>query len=444
MKKNYRFFIFFLSLVLILTWSCSRVFSQGIRLNVLKDVYVLPAAELVTTKTYPDIIEMENKYIKVSILPNRGRLIFAYLFKPTGNTQIYTSTRPSPTMTPAGYVVEFGGYYLSIPWNPRARQPYDLKYKIVDETSKKAKVYIWGKDPLRKLFLESWVTVKAGSSLVKIKVKITNKSRRKWRINLSDYLVLTPGGKFTENTFLLLPAKKVVIGKSEKEWMGRKGSVVNWPQSWVKLSNFEKLGSFSVATDKMQFPFVGISNLDRGDAFIKLWEPANFFDSLTIWSWGKEYKRIKGAAPTVNFENKKRKLVLAPKKEISFNVYFYSLRAMREIGLANRSFAGWVDTDKKTYDLAKDTYINVSSQIGATREYKNVSVVYFLCKEKEKIGRGVWGEDVRILSPDKVYKTNFKINIGSLKKGKYILKIRIFDPENKVIFQGESPVFTVK
>lgn len=443
MRKNYKFVVIVFLLVFILNWSCSQVFSQEVKVNILKDVYVLPAAELVTTKTYPDIIEIENKYIKVSLLPNRGRLVFTYLFKPTGHTQIYTTTRPSPTMTPAGYVVEFGGYYLSIPWNPRARQPYDLKYKIVEETPKKAKVYIWGKDPLKRLLLESWVSIRAGSSLVEIKAKITNQGKRKWRIDLSDYLVVASGEGLTKNSLLLLPTKEVVIGKSEKEWMGKEGSVVSWPQDWVKWSKFEKLGSFSVVTDKMQAPFVGVANPDRGDTFLKLWEPADFFDNLTIWSWGREYEKIKGGTPTVNFENKKKKLVLAPREKISFNIYFYALRAIREVKLANKSFAGWVDTDKKTYNLSKDTRINVSSQIGTTGEYKDISVVYFLCKKGEEIGKGVWGEDIRMLSPAELYKTNFGINIETLKEGEYILRARIFDPEDKVIFQLDSPIFTI-
>jgi len=445
MREKYKLFMFIFTFLFTLCLVCPPIFSNQVKVNILKDVYVLPAAELVATKTYPDIVEMENKYIKVSLLPNRGRLIFDYLFKPTGHTQIYTSTKPSPTMTPAGYIVEFGGYYLSIPWNPRARQPYDLEYKIVEETPQKAKVYIWGKDPLKRLLLESWLSIEADSSLVEVKVKITNKSKRKWKINLSDYLVIAPGGELGGNSFFLLPTSEVVIGKSEKEWMGKEGSTISWPQpSWIKWDKFEKSGSFSIAKDKMQGSFAGISNLDTGDTFLKFWEPADFFDQLKIWSWGKEYEKVKGGTPTVNFENKKEKFVLAPGEEVNFNVYFYALRAIQKLRLANKNFAGWVDTEKRSYSLARDTWITVSSQLGTTREYKDISVVYFLCKKGEEIGKGVWGEDIRIFSPDRLYQTRFGINIGTLKEGEYILRTRILDSENKVIFQLDSPIFTIK
>jgi len=443
MKEKYRLLMFILTLLLGVSLAYFPAFSR-VRVDILKNVYVLPAAELVTTKTYPDIIEMENKYIKVSLLPNRGRLIFDYLFKPTGHTQIYTTARPVPTMTPIGYIVEFGGYYLSIPWNPRARQPYDLEYKIIEETAKKAKIYIWGKDPLRRLLLESWVSIEEGSSIVEIKVRITNKSRKKWKISLSDYLVVAPGGKLSNNSFFLLPASKVIIGKSEKEWMGKEGSMVNWPQAWMKWHQFEKFGSFSVDKDMMRFPFVGISNLDTGDTFLKLWEPPGFFDRLNIWSWGKEYKKIKGGVPTVNFENKKEKFTLDPGAQITFNVYFYGLRGIQKLEIVNKDFAGWVDTDKKSYNKVQGTRITVSSQIGTSKENKAISVVYFLCKEGEGIGKGVWGWDIGTFSPERLYETHFKIDIDTLKKGKYFLKARILDSKSGVIFEVDSPIFVVK
>lgn len=226
--------------------------------------------------------------------------------------------------------------------------------------------------------------------------------------------------------------------------MGRKGSRVSWPQPWIKWGRFEKLGSFSIPKDKMWAPFAGISNLDSGDTFLKLWEPRDFFDRLEGWSWGKEYEKIEGGAPAFNFENKKEKLVLAPQEEINFNVYFYALPAIQKLRLADRNFAGWVDTDKRSYNPVRDTRIAISLQLGTSREYKGISVVYFLCKKGEEIGRGVWGEDIEIFTPERLYEASFKINIEAWKKGEYILRARIFDLENKVIFQLDSPIFTIK
>ncbi|GAG71488.1 unnamed protein product, partial [marine sediment metagenome] len=45
---------------------------EDVNVTILTDEYVMPAAELATTKTNPDIIIIENKYIKMSVVPNRG------------------------------------------------------------------------------------------------------------------------------------------------------------------------------------------------------------------------------------------------------------------------------------------------------------------------------------------------------------------------------------
>jgi len=369
-----RFLFTVFSLLFVLSSTCPLAFSQELKLEILGDVYVHPAAELVTTKTYPDVIRIENNYIEVSLLPNRGRLVFDYIFKPTGNSEIYTNTRPSPVTSPAGYILEFGGYYLSVPWNPRSRQPYDLEYKIVKQTPQEIQVYMWGKDPLKRLFTESWVKVKRNSSLVEVKVKITNQHKKKWKVNLSDYLVTSAGGELTKNSLFLLPISEVVIGKSEGEWMGGKGSVVSWPAFWQRWGKFEKSGSFYAKIDKMRAPFVGISTLDRGDAFLKLWEPFNFFDEVKLWSWGANYQEIESAAPTVNFENRKE-FILAPGESVEFEVYLYALKAIDNLSLANKNFAGWVDTDKYIYDAVEDAKINAFLQIGTSGEYSDLTVI---------------------------------------------------------------------
>ena len=79
-------------------------------------------------------LRLENSLIRVSSIPNRGRLIFDYVYKPTGHSQFYTNTAPMPIETDAGYFLEFGGFYTSYPWNARSNQPYDLAYEVLKET----------------------------------------------------------------------------------------------------------------------------------------------------------------------------------------------------------------------------------------------------------------------------------------------------------------------
>ncbi|MFQ6066157.1 MAG: hypothetical protein ACE5K3_02615 [bacterium] len=432
-------------------WSCESIFgktswSQEVKVHILKDVYILPAAELVTTKTHPDIIEIANEYLKVSVVPNRGRLVFDYFFKPTDHSQLYNSSRPSPTMTPAGYIVEFGGYYLSVPWNPRARQPYDLEYRIVEDTPAKAKVYLWGKDPLKHILMEGWITIRQSSSLVKIKVKLTNKGKKKWNIKLSDYAVIAPGGRLTSNSTFLIPTSKVKIGKSENEWMGKEGSVVNWPQSWSNWSGFKQLGSFSTEIEEMSAPFIGMINYDSKDTFIKLWEPPNFFDELKIWSWGVSFEEMKGGTPTANLENKKRAFSLSPDESVEFFTYFYALGEMENLTMANINFAGWISPDKTLYSLDKDRFLQVKSQVGASKNHENLNLAIYLLNQKEELVKEIHREQIDTISPRGPYSVAFKIKLGDLPdvESRYSLKAQLSDAQGSILFAAKSALFTVK
>jgi len=432
-------------------WICGSTsgrtsLSRGVKVNILKDVYILPAAELQTTKTYPDVIEITNEYLKFWLVPNRGRLVFDYFFKPTEHAQIYNNTKPSPTMTPAGYIVEFGGYYLSVPWNSRARQPYDLEYKIVDETPAKAEVYLWGKDLLKHILMESWITVRQFSSLIAIKVKLTNRGKRKWNIKFSDYAVIAPGGALAPNSVFVIPTSKVKIGKNENEWMGDEGSVVNWPQNWSNWGKFKQAGSFSTEIDDMSEPFAGMINYDSGDTFIKLWEPAHFFDELEIWSWGVSYEEVKNGTPTANFQTKKRTFSLSPNQSVEFFTYFYALRDMENVTMANKDFAGWISPGKTVYRLDKDRFLNVESQVGTSKNHENVGMVIHLLDQKGEVQKEVHREHIAAISPGGPYSVASRVELGDLPEteNEYFIRAELFDAQGSVLFTMKSALFTVK
>ncbi len=437
-------------LLFIFLWSCGstrgKTLSQGVKVNILKDVYILPAAELVTTKTHPDVIEIANESLKVSLVPNRGRLIFDYFFRPTHHPEIYNSARPSPTMTPAGYIVEFGGYYLSVPWNPRARQPYDLEYKIIEQTPAKAKVYLWGKDPLKHILMESWLTVKQSSSLVEIKVKLTNKGKRKWNIKLSDYAVIAPGGGITPESTFVIPTSRVKIGKSENEWMGKEGSVVNWPQSWSNWGKFKQPGSFSTEIKEMSAPFIGMINYNSKDTFIKLWEPANFFDELKIWSWGVNFEEVKNGTPTANLENKKQTFSLSPNESVEFCTYFYALKEMENLTIANTDFAGWISPDKTVYRLDKDRFLEVRSQVGTSKNHENLNMIIYLLNQKEELLKEVYHEQIGAISPMGPHSVAFRVKLRDLPnmEGPYFLRAQLSDGQGNILFTANSVLFTLK
>ncbi len=420
--------------------------SEEVSLGVLTDEYVKPVAELETTKTNPDIIVIENKYAKISIIPNRGRLIFDYEFKPTGNSVFYKNQTPRPVKTGNIYSEEFGGYYLSIPWNPRDLQPYDLLYEVLNEGPDKAEVYIWANDPIMPVLTEVWLTVERDSSLVSLKTRITNNGEEEMNIEFNDFALIAPGGELTDNTKFAIPATAAIIEKSENDWMGAEGENITWPQSWNRWGDFKGYGLFNVIGENMLGSFFSAINPDTGDAVIKLWEPSDFFDGLRVWSLGQAYIETKGAAPTASFENYVEKISIPSSQSVDFISYFYALKGIQDVSMATPFFAGWLTTDKQFYEIDNDQFINLDLQIGSSGENEKINVVLSLSDLKGNSLNEIMSEQVSAMSPDELYSRSRKIILKETitEPGEYIFKLEILDSNDLIIFTLESPVFIAK
>jgi len=420
--------------------------SEDVSATITTDVYVMPVAELETTKTHPDIIKIENKYVKVSAIPNRGRLIFDYEFKPTGNSEFLSNTKPTTVKTASDYIVEFGGYYLSIPWNPRDRQPYDLEYKLTKEGPDVVEVYMWGEDFISLAFVEFWLTVERDSSFVKLETKISNKTEKVVNIKLKDYSFIAPGGNMTDNSSFVIPASQVGVEQSEDNWMGSKGDVISWPSAWSTWSGFDNFGLFYVPADKMMAPFFSVINHDTKDTLIKIWEPYDFFEGIFVWSFGNTYKETKGAEPTVNFENYKGNVSIPIGETVDFTTCFYAVKDLKNVMMANTEFAGWLMSDKQVYEIENDQPIEIQLQVGSSKDYENINLEVFLTDLNENVLEKVITEQVAAVSPEGLCDRSWKISLKDIiiEPGEYIFKLEILDAHDSLIFTLTSPPVLIK
>ena len=96
--KNKRILLIILSIAFI-SGFINLALSE-VKINIKEGMYVLPVAELVSTKTYPEIIELENELIKIQLLPNRGRVIASYALKSKNWGFFFTDFKPEPMVLP--------------------------------------------------------------------------------------------------------------------------------------------------------------------------------------------------------------------------------------------------------------------------------------------------------------------------------------------------------
>ncbi|HSV31458.1 MAG TPA: hypothetical protein VLH40_05475, partial [Atribacteraceae bacterium] len=312
-----------LVMAILLVLATTGAVGAAVATRVLTDVYVLPVAELQTTKTVPDIIEIENDLILVRLLPNRGRIVSDYVMKAPELPVYYRQYRPDPMVLPGAlHSVEFGGYYLSVPWNTRDRQPFDLEYKIVKDTPEVAEVLLYGRDMFTKTLTEALVRVVEGSSVVEIAVTITNTSTRREAVfDLSDYAVFYPVG---EDTRLLLPVSGLSVLESLEGWLGEPGTRLAWPEGWSEWRALERFVSLR-STEAPLVPAVGMLYPDRSLAFIQTWEPADLFQTVGFWTWGNDYAYHPGADAYFVVSGLTEGVTLAPEESLSFTVRMSAL-----------------------------------------------------------------------------------------------------------------------
>lgn len=299
---------------------------DGCVITIRNDIHLAPAAELATTKGYPDIVTLENSLIQVTSIPNRGRLIFDYVYKPTGHSQFYTNTAPMPIRTDEDYFLEFGGYYTSYPWNPRSNQPYDLDYEILKETTKESSIKIYKKGMESGIDFESFITILKNDAYVYVTIKLTNVSDKEKTIDFSDHSVISPGKAMKDEVRIILPkgVKEVAIGKSTDGWMGSDGETVSWPQPWQKWGGFKGEGRFRADLEGVLEHLVKLIDPETKASFVKEWSAEIPYQSIEFFSWGPGYDDVFGAYPGILVTNRIPGLVIPPGKSKTFEIKFYA------------------------------------------------------------------------------------------------------------------------
>lgn len=312
-----------LTVIVAFTVSCFPMIGWAeVSVKILENVYVLPVAELATTKTYPEVISLENDLIEVTLIPNRGRILSSYFLKVEGDEKLgsffYQNFVPKPMVLPGGlHVVEFGGYYLSLPWNNRDRQPFDLSFAL-NQGSGLAEVFLSGKDMFKKTLTECWVRVRDHSPVVEIEVKITNLSKKETKdIPFMDFAVLDVNG----GCFLALPAETVEVVASRNNWLGEPGVLLSWPAAFANWNGMKDYVRF-VTKGPLLLPGMALVYPDRNAAFVKWWEPKEIFSGFEVWSWGQSWVDEPGADAYVVVSSVLGNLTLEPQGWISFKVYF--------------------------------------------------------------------------------------------------------------------------
>lgn len=318
LSRSFRVAVVIVLIMLADSVSAISAQTKGCSVHVVRDTYVYPPSEMSGLVAYPDIVVVENEYVELRLLPNRGISIWRYLFKATGNDELYFNANPIPAKDPSGrgpYFAEFGGNYLLFPWNWRDNTPLLASYQILTNTTDIVQVTMSATDIETKMNVEQQVVLRRESPVVEIYSKIVNQNVAEATLQLRDRTVVT----VTNNTYFEVPTDKVTIGPSAEGWMGIENSELSWPQPWRQYKNWKAEGSFYAYNPSEAS--IQIKNIDTGYQFIKSWEPKGLLKSIRIQSWGPYYDTMKFSKPVAYIEFSSENKTLSPGGSIEFRSY---------------------------------------------------------------------------------------------------------------------------
>lgn len=151
-------------------------------------------------------------------------------------------------------------------------------------------------------------------------------------------------------------------------------------------------------------------------------------------------------SPTANFENYTGSISIPLDKSIDFITYFYALRDMQDMIMANPAFAGWLRADKQVYEIDNDNLIEIQLQVGSSKDYENINLRVFLADLDENVLDQVITERVAAVSPAELCNRSWEINLKDIiiEPGEYILKLEILDAHDSLIFTLTSSPVLIK
>lgn len=265
-----------------------------------------------TRKTFKTWV-LENKYLKVTLLPEMGGRILSIFYKPTGHEELYQN----PVGVPYGirenvfyynWLMVYGGIFPTFPEPEHGKSwilPWD--FKIVNQSEQAVTIimsftddidspaapyqYNVGKTGLK---VNYYVTLKAGRAAVDAKVEIINPGQASVKYEYWTNTTLAPGSdpanpKTTAGAEIIAPVEKIKI---PRYWRGiaaidesLDGTDVHSFKALRRFENWPESGIAYASPDMQGHNFWGVINHDNEEGIFRIADN-NLTPGLKIWTWG--------------------------------------------------------------------------------------------------------------------------------------------------------------
>ncbi|KWV61182.1 hypothetical protein AS156_25500 [Bradyrhizobium macuxiense] len=254
---------------------------------------------------------LENRYLKVTLVPEFGGRIISIIYKPTGHEQLYRTEVGLPYGIKAGdfyydWMMVYGGIFPTFPDPEHGRtwlKPWD--FRVVSQTASEVTVamsltddFAYAAAPKRftgesGIAATTYVTLKAGRAALDTRVVLRNTQPRSIAYEYWTCTTLAPGSdpnhpKTTGGAEIIAP----ITAYTTPAWSANlgDGDARTGPDTWRfdKLRyfrNWPTMGIAYAAPDMQGGNFWGVINHDNEEGIIRIADNT-VTRGLKMWTWG--------------------------------------------------------------------------------------------------------------------------------------------------------------
>ena len=256
---------------------------------------------------------IENKYLRVTLIPEWGGRILSIIYKPTGHEQLYQNPVGVPYQIGTGifyydWLMVYGGIFPTFPEPEHGKTwllPWD--FQIVNESDQQVVVAMSIQDQIDNpsapdqydlgptgLEVTYYISLSAGRAAVDTKVEITNTGNENVQYEYWTNTTLAPGSDpenpvATAGAEIIAPVEMIKIPGYWKEI-----AALEDPAGFTDVYQFSNLRQFRNWPDMgiaYAFPdmqganYWGVINQDNREGIFRIADN-NLTPGLKIWTWG--------------------------------------------------------------------------------------------------------------------------------------------------------------
>ena len=258
-----------------------------------------PYPRLDTSKVAPPqprtyrLIVLENRYLRLSVLPDLGGRLYEAHYKPTGHDELYRNpvVKPSP-FGARGWWLGAGGTEWAAPTDEHGLMEYlPWDAAVRREGNGGATVITSATDRLTGMKVTVEINLSPEESAYSVSPRMENDTSAQQTGQLWDNAMLAPGGtnRLSPNTRFIVPTNKLVVHSTDDPGLPPAHSSISWPayagRDLSDLSTWQGwFGGFALPGPE-RGSFAAVYNPEADEGMVKTFK-GQFPSGLKIFSFG--------------------------------------------------------------------------------------------------------------------------------------------------------------